>query len=273
MIMWEGVSFEPQPKQVYIDLLQRGLTQHIRLDEKMIPTAKLLQEAGSPVIMMEGGGGTWPANLAGDPKEWQHQFEPGYTPEGEVHPCLTTLNKGWSINADHIRNTLRKFKDAGVTVDAVWMDWEGDPYGSSDEEHYQQALHCKLCKAKLPPGVLATHANFEAYCRQLYIKFVDEYLAAPVHEIFPHCSVTNWDVKFSTPERPVAKWMGGGRFHRRFPTNYTDTNPVAYGDTLNFPLCWQNNYKLDSEHVNSILYALVARPGFGQCRKLPKIGA
>ena len=46
MILWEGVSFEPQDEQVYKHMLARGLIQHIRMDEKMIPTAQAIQKAG-----------------------------------------------------------------------------------------------------------------------------------------------------------------------------------------------------------------------------------
>src|SRR5438128_1589852 len=37
MILWQAGSFAPQPKEVYQQLLARGLTQHIHMDEKMIP--------------------------------------------------------------------------------------------------------------------------------------------------------------------------------------------------------------------------------------------
>ena len=68
MILWEAGPFEPQAPSVYKELLARGLTQHIHLDEKMIPTAQALRDAGSPVIMMEGNGGhvRMPASVSPD---------------------------------------------------------------------------------------------------------------------------------------------------------------------------------------------------------------
>ena len=54
MILWDAGPLELQPPEIYKALLARGITQHIHIDQKMIPIAKALQDAGSPVIMMEG---------------------------------------------------------------------------------------------------------------------------------------------------------------------------------------------------------------------------
>src|SRR4029453_2775085 len=67
LITWEGFSTEPQEPAYYRELLERGLAQHVRLDAKMIDTALAIQRAGSPVIVMEGNSGAFPASLAGDP--------------------------------------------------------------------------------------------------------------------------------------------------------------------------------------------------------------
>lgn len=182
MILWEAGPFEVQAPEVYQMLLARGFMQHIRMDEKMIPLAKALQAAGSPVIMMEGEGGRWPSSLAGAPANWQHDFGGTYTPKGPVLSC-PVLASGWQINADKIRATLQKFKDAGVTVDAVWMDWEGDPVDG--EDRYEQALHCQRCRGLLPKGALADQKAFNDYCWRRYLDLIGAYLAAPVAEIFP----------------------------------------------------------------------------------------
>ncbi|MGB8355375.1 MAG: hypothetical protein WCD79_15870 [Chthoniobacteraceae bacterium] len=245
MILWQAGPFEPQSPEVYQSLLARGLTQHIHLDEKMIPIAKALQAAGSPVIMMEGEGGQWPSSLAGDPKEWQHDFDPGYTPKGPTHAC-PLLTKGWQISADKIRVTLQKFKDAGVAVDAVWMDWEGDPVGGADR--YEQALHCRRCRAILPPGTLATEQAFNDYCWRRYMELTGTYLAAPVAEIFPACSTTNWHATVSTPARPVRNWLDHP-ICPVVPPLFTASNPVAYGNTV-FMHLWKAAWKFDREHVD-----------------------
>ena len=245
MILWKAGSFEPQPQDFYKELLARGLTQHICLDEKMIPVAKALQAAGSPVIMMQGEGGQWPSSLAGESKEWAHHLDDGFAPKGPVHAC-PAVAKGWAVNADAIRATLQKFKDEGVTVDAVWMDWEGDPVGGI--ERYEQALHCLRCRATLPREVLANVENFNDYCWRRYMELTGAYLAAPVAEIFPHCSTTNWRAAISTPVRPLRNWLGKV-VCPTVPAFFTASNPVAYGNTVCFQQ-WKNEFALDREHVD-----------------------
>ena len=253
MIMWDGVSFEPQPREVYEQLLARGLLQHIRMDDKMIPTAKALQEAGSPVIMMQGAGGPWPASVAGDTKNWAHQLDPDFKPERYVRPCLW-MNSGWGINADNVRATLGKFKDAGVTVDAVWMDWEGDPLFGRDR--YDQAMHCSRCREMLPKWILASRENFSAYCWRQYQELTGSYLAAPVAEVFPGCSTTNWMAVFSTADRPLLHWND-----RVLPPSaspmFTATNPVAYGNTVFMhhvdKAIWADGERVDQAYAHLLL--------------------
>ncbi|CAN5451834.1 hypothetical protein BH09VER1_BH09VER1_36080 [soil metagenome] len=245
MILWEAGPFEVQSPEVYQALLARGFTQHIRLDEKMIPLAKVLQEAGSPVIMMQGEGGRWPSSLAGEPQNWQHDLDPGFTPTGHALAC-PVIATGWQINADKIRATLQKFKDAGITVNAVWMDWEVDPVDG--EDRYEQAVHCQRCRAVLPPGALADKKAFGDYCWRRYMDLVGTYLAAPVAEIFPACSTTNWHATVSSPERPVRNWLDRS-YCPIVPPLLTASNPVAYGNTISFSL-WKPEFKFDREHVD-----------------------
>jgi hypothetical protein len=254
MILWEPDRFDPWSPEVYRDLLSRGITQHIGLDEKMIPVARALQEAGSPVIMMEGKAGQWPASLAGDPKDWAHQFDPGYVPAGPVHSC-PAIARGWAVNADRVRSILQEFKNAGITVNAVWMDWEGDPAGGADR--YEQALHCPRCRATLPPGVLAGENSFNDYCWRRTMDLIGAYLAAPVGEIFPGCSVTNWHATVSTPDRPVRNWLDKP-YSPVVPPFLTASNPVAYGNTVSFRL-WKPEFKFDREHVDQFYTHLLLR--------------
>lgn len=245
MILWESVSFDPQPREVYQALLDRGLTQHIRMEESMIPTAQALQAAGSPVIMMQGAGGPWPASLAGDAAKWAHQFDGGFKPKEDVRSC-PAMREGWAIQADRIRAILRKYQAAGVTVDAVWMDWEGDPLGGS--HYYEQAVHCKRCRETLPASVLASKESFGAYCWRLYAELIGTYLAGPVREIFPRGSITNWQLAISTHEKPVLTWSGKP-FPASIPPGITATNPVAYGNTI----CMERygkRWPRDREHVD-----------------------
>ena len=237
-----------QPREYYRDLLARGLTEHIHLDEATLPIAQALKQAGSPIIMMEGQGGEWPASLIPDRATWAHQFDPGYSTRDDTHAC-PALTIGWMMNARHIRATLQKYKDAGLTVDAVWMDWEGEPIGGGGiMERYDQALHCARCRATLPAVALANAKTFSDYTWRRYMDLGGAYLAAPVLEIFPQCSVTNWRVTISTQTRPIRNWEDQP-YTPVVPPFYTASNPVAYGNTVSWSL-WKPTYKLDREHVD-----------------------
>ena len=157
MIMWHGVGFAPLAADQIQMLLARGLTQHLRLDQGMIDAAKALQEAGSPVIFMQGDAGAWPYSLAADSSAWAHQFDAGYHYEmagrgalGSWHGACPKMIEGWEIMADQVRDTLGAFRAGGVTVDAVWMDWEGDPYPWS--HLFKQLAHCQRCPSATTAG-------------------------------------------------------------------------------------------------------------------------
>jgi hypothetical protein len=254
MILWQAGPFEPQPVATYQALLARGLTQHIQLDTNHIPIAQALQAAGSPVIMMQGAGGPWPARLAGDPKEWAHQFVSGYEPATYARPCLAIF-KGWTIAADNVRTILQRFKEAGVTVDAVWMDWEGDPMFAEDA--YDQARHCSRCQATLPATALATPEGFDMYRTRLVVDLLATYLVAPVREVFPRSEVTNWAVTLSTPENPVTGWNDQQR-PPTVPALFSATNPIAYGNTV-YWRSWNKRWPVDREHVDQFYFHLLIR--------------
>ena len=259
MIMWECHSFEPQPPEVYRVLRDRGLTQHIRLDAKMIPTAQALQKAGCPVIMMQGSSGAWPYSVA---KSWAHQYDEGYEPNKSKHwwpswKACPAVFEGWRINADRVRDTLRKFKEAGVTVDAVWMDCEGEPSSSGAKEGWENARHCKRCRETLPPAVLRDHQVWGAYCYRLHKTLIGTYLAAPVRDVLPACSVTNWMLVCSTKERIVRGW-GNGKIAPTVPSMVTATNPVAYGNDY-FWRFWNKKWTLDRRHVDRFYQHLLLR--------------
>lgn len=254
MILWEAGPLHLQRPQFYKDLLARGLTQHIHLDAALIPIARALQDAGSPVIIMEPQGGTYPASMAGDPSQWAHQFDAGFTPKEPPHAC-PAIATGWAINANRIRDTLQKFRDAGIRVDAVWMDWESDPVAGS--ETYEQAIHCARCRATLPAGVLADRKSFEAYCNRRSLELLGTYLAAPVAEVYPGCSTTNWGVEAAAPEHPLRGW-DNHPFTPRIPMMFTATNPVAYGMTM-FLKQWQPSWPKDGEHIDELYTHLLLR--------------
>jgi hypothetical protein len=225
LITWEGFSFEPQPPEYYRQLLDRGLAQHIRLDPSMIETALAIQRAGSPVIVMEGRSGVFPASLAGDPAVWAHRFDEGYSPSGTVRPC-PSIHVGWAKYADSLRGILRQFSRRGARLDAVWLDWENDPLYGPDR--HEQARRCRRCRELLPSRVLASSEVFRDYAARKFYELFGAYCAAPILEAYPACSVTNWLAQPSTPEDPQPGWRGErGRIH--LPPLVTAWNPTAYG--------------------------------------------
>lgn len=255
MIMWHGVGFAPLSADQIQMLLGRGLTQHLRLDQGMIDAAKALQEAGSPVIFMQGNAGAWPYSLAADSSAWAHQFDAGYHYKmagrgalGSWHGACPKMIEGWEIMADQVRDTLGAYRAAGVTVDAVWMDWEGDPYPWS--HLFKQLAHCQRCQVQLPPEVLADEDQYWAYYWRHYQQLYGAYLAGPVREIFPLCSITNWHTVYSTQTRPLLYFVNNRALPPGIPPLFTATNPVAYGNDKFWRTAWQDDYPLDQRHVN-----------------------
>jgi hypothetical protein len=255
LVAWEGFSNEPQQPEFYHQLLARGLTEHIRLVPTLIDTALAIQRAGSPVIVLEGGGGPFPASLAGDPSTWAHQFDAGYKPKDYARPC-PSLHAGWAIFADQLRATLRQFKQKGVQIDAVWNDWEGDPLYGGDR--FDQALHCKRCREILPPKLLASRGRFMDYTARKFYELFGAYYAAPVLEFYPKCSVTNWLAQPSTPEEPQPGWSEE-RGHIYMPPLFTAWNPTAYGAASWIWESRNKKEKRDQEHVDQVYTNVLLR--------------
>lgn len=255
MIMWHGPGLEPlSPEKVKL-LLDRGLTQHIRMDTTMIPAARALQQAGSRVIMMQGRAGNWPYSLVADSTRWALQFDEGYTYDmagtgalGSWHGAIPLYTEGWAIMADQIRATLRAFRDAGVTVDGVWMDWEGDPYPF--RPYFDQLQHCRVSRQLLPPEVLTDRTAWFDYCWRLYTRLHSAYLAAPALEIFPEAAVTNWHIVFSSHTDTVWYFVDNRAIPPVIPGNFTASNPVAYGNDQWFNSAWKEEYAFDRRHVD-----------------------
>lgn len=255
LVAWENFSNEPQKPEFYQQLLARGLAEHIRLDPKLIDTALAIQRAGSPVIVIEGSSGGFPASLAGDPSKWAHQFDAGYKPKDYTRPC-PSLHAGWAIFADQLRQTLRQFKAKGVQIDAVWNDWEGDPLYGADR--YEQARHCKRCREILPAKLLSSPHRFMDYTARLFYELFAAYYAAPVLEFYPKCSLTNWLAQPSTPDEPQPGWSGE-RSHTYLPPLVTAWNPTAYGAAS---WVWEGRSKKekrDQEHVDQVYTNLLLR--------------
>ncbi len=256
LILWKSGGYDALSEATIQMLLERGLTQHIKLDVGMIPAAQALQKAGSPIIIMENRTGVWPYNLAGEATLWAHQYPAASLPaqsSWRSKPSLT-LFAGWHRAAEQVRDTLGQYKDQGVTVNAVWLDWEGEPLLAS----YLAARLSPTTSKRLPRSVLADKKAFYRYRRQLWNQLMSAYVAAPVREIFPQVSVTNWVITLSSPERPVLDWHNNP--HPPLgPTLFTATTPIAYGIDTSYLSNWKKSFSYDQEHVDRLYRHVILR--------------
>ena len=255
LILWNNGGYDPLRQETARMLLSRGITQHIRLDPSMIPAAQALARAGSPVIVMESKSGTWPYPLAGDPSQWAHQYgDDADVPEDWRNLPSPTLFNGWAEAASRIRRTLEAFRRAGATIDAAWLDYEGEPRGASFEAAKASPSTMEL----LPARAAESKRAFYLFRSQLWMKLVSTYVAAPIREVFTKASVTNWMASLSAPDRPVLGWQD-----QALPSlgvsMFTATNPVAHGIDLYFYHAWKEDYPLDRDHVDRLYTHLLLR--------------
>ena len=256
MIVWHGPGQAPLPAERIQALLDRGITQNLTLDTNHIEAARALQEAGSKVIFMQGRAGNWPYSLAPDSSVWAHQFDEGYTyeeagpgPLGQWHGACPLQHAGWAVLADQIRDTLTAFREAGVTVDGLWMDWEGDPYPFNNL--FGQLRHCRRCRRQLPPEVLEEYEAWWDFYWRAYTQLHGAYVAGPAREIFPAIAVTNWHVVFSSRTDPLLYFVDDRVLPPLAPPLFTATNPVAYGNDTWWNRMWRDEeYELDRRHVD-----------------------
>jgi hypothetical protein len=256
MIMWEAGSFDPQPPEHYRDLLARGLTQHIRLDEAMIPTAQALQAAGSPVIMMEGQGGAYPYSAAGDPRNGSISSMPAtrLMRTSMCMPARPSSRLGDQCGSDprDVATLQRRRCDGERGLDGLGgrAGRRRRPLRAGDP---LRAVAAPLCRR----ACSRAEAAFSAYCMRKYHELVGVYMAGPVGEIFPGCSTTNWNATF---RRRSTRSSAGARNHsaRACRQSSLPTNPIAYGMTMFFDQ-WKKSYPLDREHVDQLYTHLLMR--------------
>lgn len=244
----KGESLSPDD---YRELARRGLTQAIRLDEKFIPMALALQQAGLKVIVVQGAGG-----MSGDAPDVAHRLDPDFkAPRGRVNPC-PLIFEGWHNRAMKNRELFRTFKAAGVTLDGLWMDDEGQPWGR--EVEWEQSRHCSRCRTLFPAGVLDSVASYAGFIGRLKQDLYSAYMAAPVREVFPACLVLNWGLIVSTPEAPTPSYWGNTWHSPRTAGLFTGLNPVAYGNDIDYTNYWSSAWKdpagtpLDAAHMDRL---------------------
>lgn len=248
----EDKSFDegkPLPDAMYREIGRRGFTQRLPMNEKYIPMALAIQRAGLPVVFMEGAGGNGPRPS----EDAGHELPEGFILEpGEGHFFHPMLIDGWQRRADGLRATLRKFKKAGVKVTAAWLDWEEEPHALPDR--WLQAAMCGKCRTMFPPGTLDSLAAYTLYITQLKRHVLSAYLAAPIRELYPDCSITNWALTYSSIERPTRSIWGNKRMSPGDIGLFTAANPVVYGNNLYFLYHWKKEWRwpLDVAHMDRL---------------------
>ncbi|MBF0109658.1 MAG: hypothetical protein HQL76_10820 [Magnetococcales bacterium] len=273
LVTWLGPEHLPlTPEQANL-LLARGLTQHLEIDVAMIPAAKILQAAGSPVILMEGKRGPWPYDQGGDPTLWSHDH-PDNLPVPDSWRTIPSpgLFQGWARAADQLRHTLQEFKNQGVTIDGLWLDHEGQP----SQAAYLPALLSPRTRSILPRGALKDEPSFAIFRRQLWMQLLSAYIAAPAREIFPAIAVTNWVAALSTPEHPLYGW--DDRPHPLTgPTLMTHSAPLAYGVDTYLLTVRDKEKPLDAAMVDRLFTHLLLRQvsedAFNRTRLAPHLGS
>ncbi len=260
MIMWHGVGFQPLDSAAIEILRARGLCQHLQLSESMIPAAKVLSEAGMPIILMEGRTDNWPYSLSdslgGDAGDWAHQFDATYPQPwfgkedaSQWHGACPHRTAGWPLLAAQTKRTLEAFRDAGIRVDAVLVDYEGDPYPWS--HLFDQLRHCKRCRNELPMEVVNDKAAWRDFAWQQYVSLYDEHFAKPIREVFPDALVTNWHVVYSSQSRPVRYFVNDVKLPVLQPKHFSATNPIAYASDAVWQALWDPSQELTQTAVDA----------------------
>ncbi len=224
LVLWRTIPLNQISREVAEMLLTRGLVPALPLDRSSINAAQILRSTGAPIILTSGSGAgsIWPYNLEQDQTKWAYQFPDQY-PRQDSLP-VPTLFSGWSIAATEIKKILQSFREAGVNVNAAWLDYEGLLFQSN----YIDATRSLNGPEFLPRGSMTSPDSFIRYTQQLWVSLVSTYIAAPIREVYPRISVTNWLAVLSLPGFPVISWYGYP-LPTVGPNLFTSTNPVAYG--------------------------------------------
>ncbi len=227
----------PMPEEMYKELSARGLAQAIPMRAEYIPIARVVQKSGMPVIFMEGNGGDIPGSLAPDSL---HKLPKDFKYQGTLHPCPMLLT-GWHLQAMKTRTILQQYKDAGINVTAAWLDWENEPWWTKDE--WEQSRNCDRCKQLFPAGILNDLPTYRDYIIRFRQQLYSTYLAAPIREAYPKCIITNWAVVHSSPEILTLHYWGRFRFPAMDIGLFNATNPVAYGNDIEYSILWDKIWK------------------------------
>lgn len=244
---------KPLPPEMIRELKARGFTQYIIPDEKYIAYAQALQKEGAGVVMVQGLAFNGPPDEVPNsmhilPEGYKGLERPGQQPK---FPCPMVLD-GWVKKQGEYRALFRKYKEAGVKVDGVWLDWEIEPYAGDAQR--DEAKHCSRCREQFPKGVLEDKERYRAFIDRWRVQIFSAYIVAPIFESYPGIPVNNWEEIISTIDLPTPSWSGS-RMNAHYDIGmYSATNPVAYGNTIWKKYNWKGewNWPLDVAHMDRV---------------------
>ena len=262
----------PLDDSAYRELARRGLAPHIPcFNEKYIEMAKAIQGAGCPVIMMEGAAGNGPG---GDAEDALHRLPEDYKlQQGEIRFVCPLLEDGWKIRQGKIVQALQKYKAAGVTVDAIWLDWEVEPYAG--KRQWAQSGVCPRCRRMFPKGVLDEFNLYATFVHQARARLFSTYVARPILDVFPACSTTNWTAVYSSVDRPTPSWCADRLTPPTDIGALTASNPVAYGNDALYRMHWKASWgwPLDGGHMDRLYtYVMLAQVSANAANQLRTAG-
>lgn len=237
LVLWRAPDARDMDEAAIRHMLERGIAPTVKLQADYAEAARRIQTAGGPVIALEAAGGDWPYDVDGES-----------TTDGGIDPRDFS---GWRRASESLREQLSAFADAGVVLDAAWLDYENAPVNLPLERVAAGA-------GSVPKAVSDDPGRFRVYRRQLWLSLLSAYVAAPLREFFPRISLTNWVVSASRPDAPLLDWYN--RPHPRTDIGlFTATNPIAYGSDIAFAYSRPRGRPLDREAVDAIYTHILLR--------------
>ena len=237
LVLWQAPDVREMDEAAIRGMLERGIAPTVKLQADYAEVARRIQGAGGPVIALQAAGGDWPYDFDGE----------GATDAG-IDPRDFS---GWRRASESLREQLSAFADAGVVIDAAWLDYENAPVNLPLERVTAGA-------GVVPEAVGNDPGRFRVYRRQLWLSLLSAYVAAPLREFFPRISLTNWVVSASRPDAPLLDWYN--RPHPRTDIGlFTATNPIAYGSDIAFAYTRPRGRPLDREAVDAIYTHILLR--------------
>ncbi|WP_309400629.1 hypothetical protein [Cerasicoccus maritimus] len=234
MLIWTGVGFDPLPPSDIKAIRSLGFNQHLPLTKHYGETAQALYDANAPIQIMEGL------------KQFPIQAPNGSTRPFPQSPEESLNLRQWRQVSRLIDESLGLYEDKAISVDALWLDYEGFPFSAP----YPKATSSTVSPANVSPE------QWPAFHRQLALNVASTYICAPARERFPAISTLNWLSILSFPENPVKNVIGEPTATSG-PTLFTHSNPYAYGNTLAFEKSGlgtnSNQQAVDQFYLNLLL--------------------